>query len=70
MQVFFLQGAFLAMMCYNFGVDTYQKKMYEETVTWLRESFELGKGRNSIGSKNQVGSRYNMLIQVKFMICR
>ena len=34
--------------------DQYQKKLYEETVTWLRESFELGKGRYSIGHRNQV----------------
>lgn len=47
------EGAFLSMMCYNFGVDMYQKKRFEEAVTWLRESFELGKGRHSIGSKNQ-----------------
>ncbi|XP_076076380.1 testis-expressed protein 11-like [Mytilus galloprovincialis] len=47
------EGAFLAMMCYNFGVDTYQKKKYEECTTWLRESFELGKGRSLIGPKNQ-----------------
>ena len=42
------------MLCYNFGVDCYQKKEYSHSVNWLRESFELGKGKASVGAKNQV----------------
>ncbi|KAL5009458.1 hypothetical protein ScPMuIL_011763 [Solemya velum] len=45
------EGAFLSMLCYNFGVDTFQKKMLEESISWLRESFEVGK--ETIGPKNQ-----------------
>ncbi|XP_033740842.1 testis-expressed protein 11-like isoform X2 [Pecten maximus] len=47
------EGSYLSMLCYNFGVDMYQQKKYEQGVTWLRESFELGKGRQTIGSRNQ-----------------
>ncbi|KAK3098145.1 hypothetical protein FSP39_016603 [Pinctada imbricata] len=47
------EGTFLSMLAYNFGVDLYQKRMFEESVIWLRESYELGKEQTSIGPKNQ-----------------
>lgn len=47
------EGGYLSMLCYNFGVDMYQQQKYEQSVMWLRESFELGKGRQTIGSRNQ-----------------
>ncbi|XP_070575348.1 testis-expressed protein 11-like [Ptychodera flava] len=47
------ETAFLCMLCYNFGVDSFHWKNYEESVAWLRESFELGKGNDSIGPQNQ-----------------
>jgi hypothetical protein len=50
----FTQAAFLSMLCYNFGVDSFQKHIYEQSVNWLRESFEIGKTKNAVGNKNQV----------------
>ncbi|XP_021377368.1 testis-expressed protein 11-like isoform X2 [Mizuhopecten yessoensis] len=47
------EGGYLSMLCYNFGVDMYQQQKYEQGVMWLRESFELGKVRQTIGSRNQ-----------------
>ena len=42
------------MLCYNLGVELYQRKMFEDTIAWLRESFELGKNKQAIGARNQV----------------
>jgi len=42
------------MLCYNFGVDSFQHARYEESVNWLRESFEIGKIQNTVEPKNQV----------------
>ncbi|CAH1799401.1 unnamed protein product [Owenia fusiformis] len=47
------EASFLSMLCYNFGVETYQHKKYEHSVAWLRESFEIGKGAEPCDSKNQ-----------------
>ncbi|XP_050394842.1 testis-expressed protein 11 [Patella vulgata] len=47
------EGSYMSMLCYNFGVDTFQRKQYEESVTWLKESYELGKGREGLDPKNQ-----------------
>ncbi|ESO99151.1 hypothetical protein LOTGIDRAFT_238840 [Lottia gigantea] len=47
------ENSYLCMLCYNFGVETYQNEQFEESVTWLKESYELGKGRLGIDPKNQ-----------------
>lgn len=48
-----LEGAFLSMLCYNFGVELYQKKKLEEAVSWLKESFEMGKHQTNLDTRNQ-----------------
>ena len=30
------QAGYLAMMCYNFGVDVFQLEEYQHSVTWLK----------------------------------
>ncbi|XP_041351715.1 testis-expressed protein 11-like [Gigantopelta aegis] len=52
MERFPKEGAFLSMLCYNFGVDTFNRRQYEESISWLRKSFDLGKGRQDVGAKN------------------
>ncbi|XP_062609815.1 testis-expressed protein 11-like, partial [Saccostrea cucullata] len=47
------EGAFLSMLSYNFGVELYQKKRFDEAVTWLRESFEIGKNQTNLEAKSQ-----------------
>lgn len=42
------------MLCYNFGVELYQKKKLEEAVSWLKESFEMGKHQTNLDARNQV----------------
>lgn len=33
---FSMQTAYLSLMCYNFGIDTYNLGKFEESVFWLR----------------------------------
>ncbi|XP_060556833.1 testis-expressed protein 11-like [Ruditapes philippinarum] len=47
------EASFLSMLCYNTGVELFQQKLFAEATVWLRESYELGKGQQSIGPKNQ-----------------
>ncbi|KAL3044688.1 hypothetical protein OYC64_013047 [Pagothenia borchgrevinki] len=35
--------AYLSIMCYNFGIDTYNLKKFEESAFWLSQSYEIGK---------------------------
>ena len=42
------------MLCYNFGLKCRAEHKYEQSVTWLKDSFELGKYQVTVSSKNQV----------------
>ncbi|KAI4818716.1 hypothetical protein KUCAC02_004018 [Chaenocephalus aceratus] len=35
--------SYLSIMCYNFGIDTYNLKKFEESTFWLSQSYEIGK---------------------------
>ncbi|MBN3297511.1 TEX11 protein, partial [Amia calva] len=34
---------YLSLLCYNFGVDTYKLKKFEESSFWLSQSYDIGK---------------------------
>ncbi|TKS72229.1 Testis-expressed protein 11 [Collichthys lucidus] len=34
---FSMQTAYLSLMCYNFGIDTYEVRKFEDSVFWLRD---------------------------------
>ncbi|XP_019473613.1 testis-expressed protein 11 isoform X2 [Meleagris gallopavo] len=46
---------YLAILCYNFGVETYDCKKYEQSSFWLSQSYDIGKMdmKNSIGKEMQ-----------------
>ncbi|XP_026186381.1 testis-expressed protein 11 [Mastacembelus armatus] len=35
--------AYLSLMCYNFGIDTYNQKKFEDSAFWLSQSYDIGK---------------------------
>uniref|UniRef100_UPI00398EC98D testis-expressed protein 11 isoform X7 n=1 Tax=Pristiophorus japonicus TaxID=55135 RepID=UPI00398EC98D len=37
------ETGYLSLLCYNFGVETYQQKKYEESAFWLSQSYDIGK---------------------------
>ncbi|XP_015207083.2 testis-expressed protein 11 isoform X1 [Lepisosteus oculatus] len=37
------ESGYLSLMCYNFGVDTYKLKKFEESSFWLSQSYDIGK---------------------------
>ncbi|XP_008121014.1 testis-expressed protein 11 isoform X2 [Anolis carolinensis] len=37
------EASYLSLLCYNFGVETYQRKNYEQSSFWLSQSYEIGK---------------------------
>ncbi|EMP39178.1 Testis-expressed sequence 11 protein, partial [Chelonia mydas] len=34
---------YLSILCYNFGVETYEQKGYEQSSFWLSQSYDIGK---------------------------
>uniref|UniRef100_A0A3Q2PNC1 Protein ZIP4 homolog n=1 Tax=Fundulus heteroclitus TaxID=8078 RepID=A0A3Q2PNC1_FUNHE len=41
--------AYLSLMCYNFGVETYNLKRFEESTCWLSQSYDIGKTNPKYG---------------------
>ncbi|KAL0974153.1 hypothetical protein UPYG_G00216340 [Umbra pygmaea] len=37
------EAGYLSLMCYNFGVDSYSMKKYDESSFWLSQSYDIGK---------------------------
>ncbi|XP_021261750.1 testis-expressed protein 11 isoform X5 [Numida meleagris] len=50
-----LQTRYLSILCYNFGVETYDCKKYEQSSFWLSQSYDIGKMdmKYSIGKEMQ-----------------
>ncbi|XP_025060865.1 testis-expressed protein 11 isoform X3 [Alligator sinensis] len=49
------ETCYLSLLCYNFGVETYEQKRYEQSSFWLSQSYEIGKmdKRYSTGQEMQ-----------------
>ncbi|XP_027758708.1 testis-expressed protein 11 isoform X1 [Empidonax traillii] len=49
------ETCYLSILCYNFGVETYECKRYEESSFWLSQSYDIGKmdKKYSIGKEMQ-----------------
>ncbi|NXO43611.1 TEX11 protein, partial [Locustella ochotensis] len=46
---------YLSILCYNFGVETYEQKRYEQSSFWLSQSYDIGKMdmKYSVGKEMQ-----------------
>ncbi|XP_066058590.1 testis-expressed protein 11 isoform X2 [Chamaea fasciata] len=47
------ETCYLSILCYNFGVETYKRKSYEQSSFWLSQSYDIGKMdmKNSVGKE-------------------
>ncbi|KAM3867286.1 LOW QUALITY PROTEIN: testis-expressed protein 11 [Diretmus argenteus] len=37
------ESGYLSLLCYNFGVDTYNLKKFEDSSSWLSQSYDIGR---------------------------
>ncbi|XP_044124927.1 testis-expressed protein 11 [Bufo gargarizans] len=37
------KASYLSILCYNFGVEMYEKKFFDQSSFWLSQSYEIGK---------------------------
>ncbi|NXP50213.1 TEX11 protein, partial [Heliornis fulica] len=49
------ETCYLSILCYNFGVETYEWKRYEQSSFWLSQSYDIGKmdKKYSVGKEMQ-----------------
>uniref|UniRef100_A0A673ACF7 Protein ZIP4 homolog n=1 Tax=Sphaeramia orbicularis TaxID=375764 RepID=A0A673ACF7_9TELE len=70
------ETAYVSLMCYNFGVDTYQLKKFEDSSFWLSQSYDIGKmnEKYSPGSEIQVKmckiSKYALVLHIELLLHR
>ncbi|XP_072483355.1 testis-expressed protein 11 [Notamacropus eugenii] len=53
---------YLSMLCYNFGVETYYKKKFEECSHWLGQSYEIRKLDKSTSAKQEMQAKVLRLL--------
>ncbi|CAI9736922.1 testis-expressed sequence 11 protein-like [Octopus vulgaris] len=47
------ENGFICQLCYNFGVELFRKKYFDECVLWLSLSHDIGKDKKEISSTVQ-----------------
>ncbi|XP_027692546.1 testis-expressed protein 11 [Vombatus ursinus] len=53
---------YLSILCYNFGVETYYQKKFEESSHWLGQSYEIGKLDKNISTGQEMQAKVLRLL--------
>lgn len=56
------ETSYLSLMCYNFGVDMYNMKKYEESSFWLSQSYDIGKISETYSPESEVQAKILRLL--------
>ncbi|XP_032993186.1 testis-expressed protein 11 [Lacerta agilis] len=57
----------LSRLCYNFGVDEYTLKRYEESSFWLRQSYEIGKMDRKYSNGQEMQAKVLRLLSTVYL---
>ncbi|CAL8356416.1 unnamed protein product [Merluccius merluccius] len=61
------EASYLSLMCYNFGVDSYNLKMFEESSFWLSQSYDIGKTNRKYCPGPEVQARVLRLLATVYL---
>uniref|UniRef100_A0A3P8QEJ0 Protein ZIP4 homolog n=1 Tax=Astatotilapia calliptera TaxID=8154 RepID=A0A3P8QEJ0_ASTCA len=59
--------AYLSLMCYNFGIDAYNVRKYEDTAFWLSQSYDIGKMNMKYGPGSEVLAKALRLLATVYL---
>ncbi|XP_075902690.1 testis-expressed protein 11 [Nelusetta ayraudi] len=59
--------AYVSIMCYNFGIDTYSARKFEESAFWLSQSYDIGKMNGKYGSESEVQAKSLRLLATVYL---
>ncbi|KAM8733021.1 testis-expressed protein 11 [Acanthopagrus schlegelii] len=59
--------AYLSLMCYNFGVDTYNVKKFEDSAFWLSQSYDIGKMNEKYAPGSEVQAKVLRLLATVYL---
>ncbi|XP_046874498.1 testis-expressed protein 11 [Hypomesus transpacificus] len=61
------EGGYLSLMCYNFGVDSFNLKKYEESSFWLSQSYDIGKTNTKYSPGAEVQAKVLRLLATVYL---
>uniref|UniRef100_UPI0037E95F5D testis-expressed protein 11 n=1 Tax=Semicossyphus pulcher TaxID=241346 RepID=UPI0037E95F5D len=59
--------AYLSLMCYNFGVDTYNLRTFEDSAFWLSQSYDIGKMNVKYAPGSEVQAKVLRLLATVYL---
>ncbi|XP_077141093.1 testis-expressed protein 11 isoform X2 [Ranitomeya variabilis] len=60
-------AAYLSILCYNFGVETYEKKVYDQSSFWLSQSYEIGKTDEKYSTGHEMQAKVLRLLATVYL---
>ncbi|XP_070769573.1 testis-expressed protein 11 [Enoplosus armatus] len=58
---------YLCLMCYNFGVDTYNLRKFEDSAFWLSQSYDIGRMNMKYAPESEVQARVLRLLATVYL---
>ncbi|XP_037636725.1 testis-expressed protein 11 [Sebastes umbrosus] len=59
--------AYLSLMCYNFGIDTYNLRKFEDSAFWLSQSYDIGKMNVKYAPGSEVQAKVLRLLATVYL---
>ncbi|CAG5989959.1 unnamed protein product [Menidia menidia] len=59
--------AYLSLMCYNFGIETYNLRNFEDSTFWLSQSYDIGKVNVKHGPGSEVLAKVLRLLATVYL---
>ncbi|XP_075040592.1 testis-expressed protein 11 [Mixophyes fleayi] len=61
------EAVYLSILCYNFGVETYEDKRYEQSSFWLSQSYEIGKADKRYSTGHEMQAKILRLLATVYL---
>ncbi|KAG9478012.1 hypothetical protein GDO78_013152 [Eleutherodactylus coqui] len=61
------ETAYLSILCYNFGVETYEKKVYDQSTFWLSQSYDIGKADKRYSTGHEMQAKVLRLLSTVYL---
>ncbi|XP_037531690.1 testis-expressed protein 11 [Nematolebias whitei] len=61
------ETAYLSLMCYNFGLEFYNLRNFEDSAMWLRQSHDIGKTNVKYGPRKYVLAKVLRLLATVYL---
>ncbi|XP_044219313.1 testis-expressed protein 11 isoform X1 [Thunnus albacares] len=61
------ETVYLSLMCYNFGIDTYNMRKFEDSAFWLSQSYDIGKMNVKYAPGSEVQAKVLRLLATVYL---